>query len=79
MNYLKAFLSGFLFWYGIQILDLVVQVLTSYASIIITEHQAMISQYQMQIQELIGDEKSQEKTPAIGFIWDSDKNDNYDE
>ena len=75
MHEIKVFLFGFIFIYIIQILDLVVQVITSYASIIIAKHQVIISQHQEEIQELLGEKQIQERTPAIGFVYDNDQYD----
>lgn len=76
MEYVKVFLFGFLFWYIIQMLDLMisvldsfVQVLLSHITVILTEHQVMISKYQQQIEEIVGGENT-EKQSAIGFVLD---------
>ncbi len=76
MNEIKIFLFGFILWYAIQILDLLMQLLSSYASLIIAKHQVTINQYQEEIQKMVGEKQIQERTPAIGFVCN---NNQYDE
>lgn len=76
MHEIKVFLFGFILWYAIQILDLLMQLLSSYASLIITKHQVIINQYQEEIQKMVGEKQIQERTPAIGFVCN---NNQYDE
>ena len=75
MHEIKIFLFGFILWYAIQILDLLMQLLSSYTSLIIAKHQVIISQHQEEIQELLGEKQIQERTPAIGFVCDNDQYD----
>lgn len=58
-------------------MDIALQLMTSYVSIIVTEHQVIISQYQKQIQDIVGDKEMQERTPAIGFMANFD--DDFDD
>jgi hypothetical protein len=58
---IKIFLFGIIFIYVMQILDLLIQVATSYMSVILTRHQ-------VKIQELVGEKEIPERTPAIGFV-----------
>ena len=62
--------------YILQISDIMTQIISSFASIIITKHQFIISQYQKEIQDLMGENEVQERTPAIGFIANSNQYDN---
>lgn len=68
MDDIKIFLFGIIFIYVMQILDLLIQVATSYMSVILTRHQVITSEYQKKIQELVGEKEIPERTPAIGFV-----------
>lgn len=70
---IKFFIYGIIFLYILQISDIMTQIISSFASIIITKHQFIINQYQKEIQDLISENEIQERTPAIGFVCNSNQ------
>lgn len=62
MDVLKIFILGFLFIYAVQILDLIIQITSSYASIIITKCNAKII-------EISGEDKVDDAN-RIGFVYE---------
>lgn len=65
MNELKYFILGFIFIYFVQLLDIAMQILSAYSSVIITK-------CQVKINELGGDIEDKYDDPhRIGFHIDS--------
>ncbi len=61
MNELKYFILGFLAWYGIQIFDIIMNILNSYSAILITKCQVKINE--------LGGEEDIGDPYAVGFQY----------
>lgn len=62
MDALKYFIIGFLFIYAIQILDIIMQLIGAYASVIATKYQVKI--------EKLGGGDYEVKEPLFGFQYE---------
>ena len=62
MNELKYFVLGFLAWYGIQIIDVIMSIINSHSAILVTK-------CQVKINELGGGEEAQDPY-CVGFRYE---------
>ena len=62
MHEVKIFLLGFGLWYVIQIVDIIINMFNSYASVMVAKNNAKINR-------LVGEPTEQQQTNVMGFQY----------